>query len=226
VLQLKFDSQGLIPAVLQDAATREVLMVAYMNAESVRRTLESGDAWFWSRSRQELWHKGETSGNYQRVVRARTDCDADTVLLEVNPAGPACHTGATSCFFEEIDKPDAEGAESAVAAPAKPETPPAATAAQSTSSASVIEELAGVIAERHATMPEGSYVAGLLKAGIDRVAKKVGEEAAETIIAGKNGAHDEIVWEVADLWFHSLILLEATGVPVDDVFGELARRRK
>lgn len=209
-LELKFDSRGLIPAVVQDADTREVLMVAYMNAESVRHTLESGDAWFWSRSRQELWHKGDTSGNYQRVVRARTDCDADAVLLEVHPDGPACHTGATSCFFEEIDEPGAAAAE------------PQAQGAD----VQIVQELAGVIAERHATMPEGSYVAGLLQQGIDRVAKKVGEEAAETIIAAKNGSHDEVVWEVADLWFHSLILLEATGVPVDDVFQELARRRR
>ena len=209
-MKLQFDTRGLIPAVVQDADTREVLMVAYMNAESVRRTLESGDAWFWSRSRQELWHKGETSGNYQRVVRARTDCDADTVLLEVHPDGPACHTGAMSCFFEEIDEP--------AAASAEPQ--------ESASGAEIVRELADVIAERHATMPEGSYVASLLQQGVDRVAKKVGEEAAETIIAAKNGAHDEIVWEVADLWFHSLVLLEATGVPVEDVFQELARRRR
>ena len=208
-MKLKFDEKGLIPAVLQDAETREVLMVAYMNEESVRRTLESGDAWFWSRSRRELWHKGETSGNFQRIVRARADCDADTLLLEVNPDGPACHTGVMSCFFEDIDEPEASGAE-----------PPAAA------DATIIDELAGVIAQRHAEMPEDSYVAGLLRSGIDRVAKKVGEEAAETIIAGKNGSHDEIVWEVADLWFHSLIMLEATGVPVADVFQELARRRK
>jgi len=207
-VKLKFDEKGLIPAVVQDADTREVLMVAYMNAEAVRRTVDSGDSWFWSRSRQEFWHKGDTSGNFQHVVRARTDCDADTILLEVHPDGPACHTGAVSCFFEEIDRPAAE-------------EPAAAESGQR-----IIEELAGVIAERHTNMPEGSYVAGLLKAGIDRVAKKVGEESAETIIAAKNGAHDEIVWEVADLWFHSLILLEATGVPVSDVFQELARRRK
>jgi len=207
-VKLKFDEKGLIPAVVQDADTREVLMVAYMNAEAVRRTVDSGDSWFWSRSRQEFWHKGDTSGNFQHVVRARTDCDADTILLEVHPDGPACHTGAVSCFFEEIDRP-------------APEEPAGAESGQR-----IIEELAGVIAERHANMPEGSYVAGLLKAGIDRVAKKVGEESAETIIAAKNGAHDEIVWEVADLWFHSLILLEATGVPVSDVFQELARRRK
>jgi len=208
-LELKFDDRGLVPAVVQDADTHEALMVAYMNAESVRRTLDSGDAWFWSRSRSELWHKGETSGNYQRVAKARTDCDADTILLEVHPDGPACHTGATSCFFEDIERPtEADSEPEHNAGPA------------------IMEELAGVIAERHATMPEGSYVAGLLQAGIDRVAKKVGEESAETIIAAKNGAHDEIVWEVADLWFHSLILLEATGVPAQDVFRELARRRQ
>ena len=208
--ELKFDGRGLIPAVVQDADTHEVLMLAYMNAESVRRTLATGDAWFWSRSRQELWHKGETSGNYQRIVRAKTDCDADTVLLEVHPDGPACHTGATSCFFEEIDEPASREAEDAPRGVGQ----------------GIIEELAQVIAQRHAEMPEGSYVAGLLKAGIDRVAKKVGEESTEAIIAAKNNSHDEIVWEVADLWFHSLILLEATGVPVEDLFEELARRRK
>jgi len=206
---LKLDRQGLIPAVVQDANTREVLMVAYMNEESIALTQETGDAWFWSRSRQELWHKGSTSGNFQRVVRMRLDCDADAILLEVQPDGPACHTGATSCFFQTLE--EARAQERTAAEPL---------------GADVVEELAGVIAERHATMPEGSYVASLLRAGIDRVAKKVGEEAAETIIAAKNGAHDEIVWEVADLWFHSLVMLEATGVPVTDVWAELGRRRK
>ncbi len=210
---LKFDRQGLIPAILQDAETRQVLMVAYMNEEALRRTVETGDAWFWSRSRQELWHKGETSGNFQRVERIQVDCDGDAILVNVRPDGPACHTGATSCFFQSVEEALAGGA---AAEPA--ETPLTGTG--------VVEELAAVIAQRHRDMPEGSYVAGLLKAGVDRVAKKVGEEAAESIIAAKNGAHDEIVWEVADLWFHSLVLLEATGVPVQDVWSELERRRK
>jgi phosphoribosyl-ATP pyrophosphohydrolase/phosphoribosyl-AMP cyclohydrolase len=212
---LKFDQQGLIPAILQDAETREVLMVAYMNAEAVRRTVESGDAWFWSRSRQELWHKGATSGNYQRVTRMQVDCDGDAILLEVNPDGPACHTGATSCFFQSIEESLADGSGETAAASEIP----------APSGTGVVEELASVIAQRHRDMPEGSYVAGLLAAGIDRIAKKVGEEAAETIIAAKNGAHGEIVWEVADLWFHSLVLLEASGVPVQDVWAELERRR-
>ncbi len=217
---LKFDQQGLIPAILQDAETREVLMVAYMNEEAVRRTLESGDAWFWSRSRQELWHKGATSGNYQRVERIRVDCDGDAILIAVRPDGPACHTGATSCFFQSVE----EAMAGETAQPATSQATPPAIAPPSATG--IVEELAAVIAQRHRDQPEGSYVAGLLKSGIDRVAKKVGEEAAETIIAAKNGAHDEIVWEVADLWFHSLVLLEATGVPVQDVWTELERRRK
>jgi phosphoribosyl-ATP pyrophosphohydrolase/phosphoribosyl-AMP cyclohydrolase len=235
---LKFDQQGLIPAILQDADTREVLMVAYMNEEAVRRTVESGDAWFWSRSRQELWHKGATSGNYQRVERIQVDCDGDAILVDVRPDGPACHTGAVSCFFQSVEDAMANGN----AAPEESAMPdghagsdenatatPGAIGGAATATLSgtgVVEELAAVIAQRHRDQPEGSYVAGLLKAGIDRVAKKVGEEAAETIIAAKNGAHDEIVWEVADLWFHSLVLLEATGVPVQDVWAELERRRK
>jgi phosphoribosyl-ATP pyrophosphohydrolase/phosphoribosyl-AMP cyclohydrolase len=213
---LKFDQQGLIPAILQDAETREVLMVAYMNTEAVRRTVESGDAWFWSRSRQELWHKGSTSGNFQRVTRMQLDCDGDAILLDVRPDGPACHTGAPSCFFQSLEEALAAGAEETSSAP---EVAPL-------SGTGVVEELAAVIAQRHRDNPEGSYVAGLLASGIDRVAKKVGEEAAETIIAAKNGAHDEIVWEVADLWFHSLVLLEASGVPVKDVWAELERRRR
>jgi phosphoribosyl-ATP pyrophosphohydrolase/phosphoribosyl-AMP cyclohydrolase len=175
--------------------------------------VETGDAWFWSRSRQELWHKGSTSGNYQHVQRVRLDCDADAIILDVDPAGPACHLGPRSCFFRTMDETGLHG--DASEAPTEP-----------TFDAGIVEELARVISGRHAEMPEGSYVAGLLRAGIDRVAKKVGEEAAETIIAAKNGAHDEIVWEVADLWFHSLVLLEASGVPVRDVWAELARRRR
>lgn len=210
--ELKFDREGLIPAVVQDERTRQVLMLAYLNAESIRRTLESGDAWFWSRSRGELWHKGATSGNYQHVVRGQVDCDGDTVLLEVRPDGPACHTGAVSCFFQPLEAPPPPGT--------------ADSAGEGRATSAILEELAQVIVERHATMPEGSYVAELLRAGMDRIAKKVGEEAVETIIAAKNGTRDEIVWEVADLWFHTLVLLEAAGAPIQDVWAELARRRR
>jgi phosphoribosyl-AMP cyclohydrolase / phosphoribosyl-ATP pyrophosphohydrolase len=225
---VKFDEKGLIPAILQDANTREVLMVAYMNAEALRRTVESGDAWFWSRSRQELWHKGETSGNYQRVTKVQIDCDGDAILVDVHPDGPACHTGAVSCFFETVDEVTLQAAASEALAAStsdKPTLPPPPDLFP-LEGEGVMAELAAVIAQRHRDKPEGSYVAGLLASGIDRVAKKVGEEAAETIIAAKNGAHDEIVWEVADLWFHSLVLLQATGVPVQDVWAELERRRR
>lgn len=239
---LKYDASGLIPAVVQDERTRDVLMLAYMNAESLRRTIETGDAWFWSRSRQELWHKGATSGNYQRVVRMRYDCDADAVLLEVNPAGPACHTGAPSCFFrsgDEMDFDAAPGLQGALAGASHPS--PLDGALEATDAGpdaasspperrpvdgAILDELVRVVAERHAAMPEGSYVAQLLAGGVDRVAKKVGEEAVEAIIAAKGGSHDEIVWEVADLWFHTVVLLEATGTPAADVWRELARRRR
>lgn len=207
---LRFDRDGLIPTIVQDQQTRQVLMVAYMNQESLRRTVESGDAWFWSRSRQQLWHKGGTSGNFQHVTNLSVDCDADAILLEVNPDGPACHTGAVSCFFQSLE--EAEAAET--------ESEPAPL------NGAVIDGLAAVIAQRHRDKPEGSYVAELIEQGVDRIAKKVGEEATEVVIAAKNAAHDEIVWEVADLWFHSLVLLEACGVPPTDVYAELDRRKR
>ena len=142
---LKFDRDGLIAAVVQDQTTREVLMVGYMNEGSIRRTLESGDAWFWSRSRQEYWHKGDTSGNFQHIVKLSVDCDADAILLEVNADGPACHTGEISCFFQTLEQARAasEEGEPGVFGPA------------------VIDELAEVISERHREKPEGSYVSGL-----------------------------------------------------------------
>ncbi|HEY3117779.1 MAG TPA: bifunctional phosphoribosyl-AMP cyclohydrolase/phosphoribosyl-ATP diphosphatase HisIE [Chloroflexota bacterium] len=214
---LKFDRQGLIPAVLQDANTREVLMVAYMNEEAVRRTMDSGDAWFWSRSRQELWHKGDTSGNFQHVVRAQADCDSDAILLEVNPEGPACHTGATSCFFQSL--------EDTAASPATP-LPLEDHQIEGAPGVEVLEELTEVIAQRHREMPDGSYVAKLLAGGPDAIVRKVGEEATEVIIAGKNDQNAELVWEVADLWFHTLVLLESKGATLADVCAELARRRQ
>jgi phosphoribosyl-ATP pyrophosphohydrolase/phosphoribosyl-AMP cyclohydrolase len=211
---LKFDRDGLIPAIVQDESTRQVLMVAYMDAEAIRRTVESGDAWFWSRSRQEYWHKGDTSGNFQHLAKLSVDCDGDAILLEVHPEGPACHTGAVSCFFQTLQEAQAASAAGGELAPAP------------TFGTEVIDELAAVIAQRHRDKPEGSYVSKLIESGIDRVAKKVGEESAETVIAAMKGDHDEIVWEVADLWFHSLVLLEASGVSPADVYAELAKRRK
>jgi phosphoribosyl-AMP cyclohydrolase / phosphoribosyl-ATP pyrophosphohydrolase len=196
--ELRWSEQGLIPAIVQHVRTRKVLMLAYMNRESLRRTMEGPHVWFWSRSRQELWEKGATSGNYLEVRDLVIDCDGDTLLVLADPMGPVCHTGEGDCFYQGVLTPGPE----------------------------VVEELAAVIAQRNRDRPEGSYTAKLLSEGIDRIAKKVGEESAEVIIAGKNGAPEEIAWEVADLVYHTLVLLESTGVPLDAVYAELVKRRK
>ena len=193
---VRFDANGLVPAVVQDARTREVLTLAYMNAESLVRTLESGETWFWSRSRNELWHKGEISGNTQQVVSLAADCDNDAIVVLVNPAGPACHTGARSCF-------DLEGP-----------------------SAGLLHELYELIKRRHEERPEGSYTTYLFDKGLDKILKKVGEESAETIIAAKNDDPKQLVAETADLLYHLLVMLVARGVSLDDVRNELAQRRK
>ena len=193
---LKFDERGLIPAVVQDAQTREVLTLAYMNRESLARTLETGQTWFWSRSRNELWHKGATSGNTQDVVSLSSDCDNDAIVVLVKPAGPACHTGATSCF--EV-KQDLNG---------------------------LLAQLYELIETRERDRPAGSYTTYLFDKGLDKILKKVGEESAETIIAAKNDDRKLLAAEVSDLVYHLLVLLVARGVSLDEVREELASRRK
>lgn len=195
---LKFDERGLIPAIVQDARTREVLTLAYMNRESLTRTIETRQTWFWSRSRNELWHKGETSGNTQQVVELVADCDGDAIVVLVNPAGPACHTGARSCFGLE----------------------------QSEDLGDLLDQLYELIASRERERPEGSYTTYLFDQGIDKILKKVGEESAETIIAAKNQDREPLAAEVSDLIYHLLVLLVARGVSLDEVRDELARRRK
>jgi phosphoribosyl-ATP pyrophosphohydrolase/phosphoribosyl-AMP cyclohydrolase len=228
---LKLDRDGLIPAIVQHVETRQVLMLGYMNRESLRRTLESGQVWFWSRSRRELWHKGDTSGNFLNVRAVRLDCDFDTVLVEALPDGPTCHTGAVSCFFEPVSatglgsdgesESAAQGSGSSDGGPAP--SGPAETAGLD---GRTVDALFDVIEERQRLRPEGSYVAKLLDAGVDRIAKKIGEEATEVVIAAKNGEAAEITWEVADLWFHSLVLLASAGLQPADVWAELERRRR
>ncbi len=204
-MKLKLNEQGLIPAIAQDRDTGDVLMVAYMSPESLERTLDTGEAWFFSRSRQDLWHKGETSGNVIKVHEVQVDCDTDTILLKGSPAGPACHTGKPTCFFQGLDGADLEFE---AAGPA------------------VVDELFSVIESRKKAAPEGSYVAKLLHEGIDRIGKKVIEEAGETVIAAKNGNADETVHEVADLWFHSLVLLSSAGLKPEEIWRELSKRRR
>jgi len=191
----KFGADGLIPAVLQDARTREVLTVAYMNQEALRLTLEKRETHLWSRSRQQLWHKGETSGNFQKVVKVSLDCDNDAVLVEVEPLGPACHTGAYSCFGVE---PGPEG---------------------------VLHALYSVIEQRKEQRPEGSYTTYLFNSGLDKILKKVGEEATETIVAAKNPDMQRLVSESSDLLYHLLVLLVERGVTIDEVVSELKGRR-
>jgi phosphoribosyl-ATP pyrophosphohydrolase/phosphoribosyl-AMP cyclohydrolase len=198
--EVRFDERGLIPAIVQNATTAEVLTLAYMNRESLARKIETKETWFWSRSRNELWHKGETSGNTQRVVSLALDCDRDAIVVLVEPAGPACHTGANSCFnsVEELE----------------------------TNLGGVLDRLYQLIESRERERPEGSYTTYLFNEGLDKILKKVGEEAAETIIAAKNEDDARLVSEVSDLVYHLLVLLVARGVSLEEVRDELEQRRK
>lgn len=198
IKSLKFDERGLIPAIVQDARTREVLTLAYMNAESLARTIETGETWFWSRSRNELWHKGDTSGNTQTVVGLHSDCDKDAIVVLVNPSGPACHTGARSCFDSTLPDEDL---------------------------GLLLNDLYELIESRERERPEGSYTTYLFNSGLDKILKKVGEESAETIIAAKNEDRTRVTAETADLVYHLLVLLVARGVSLDDIRRELASRR-
>lgn len=196
---VKFDERGLIPAIVQNAATREVLTLAYMNRESLAKTIETQQTWFWSRSREELWHKGETSGNTQKVVSLTLDCDGDAIVVLVDPAGPACHTGATSCFE---------------------------TGSNTTGVGSVLHQLYELIESRERERPPNSYTTYLFDEGLDKILKKVGEESAETIIAAKNEDQGRVVSEVSDLMYHLLVLLVARGVSLEEISRELGQRRK
>jgi phosphoribosyl-AMP cyclohydrolase / phosphoribosyl-ATP pyrophosphohydrolase len=199
---IKFDDKGLVTAVVQDANTKEVLTVAYMNKESLEKTLESGETWFFSRSRQELWHKGATSGHTQKVVSIKADCDGDALVVEVIPAGPACHNGTTSCFTEIIQQNAKVG------------------------SVEIISKLVNVIEKREQEMPEGAYTTYLFDKGIDKICKKVGEEATEVVIGAKNRDAEEVKWEVADLIYHLLVLLQEQKVSVYDVLQVLEKRHE
>lgn len=197
--KVKFDDKGLIPAIAQDAVTGQVLMLAYMNAESLRATLDSGYATYFSRSRQQLWRKGETSGHTQKVVAMSLDCDGDAILLTVEQTGPACHTGEKTCFHN----------------PVMGEAP--ATAA-------VLETVYNTVTDRAEHPVEGSYTNYLLLKGIEKTCKKVGEEASETIIASIKGSPDETRYEAADLQYHLLVLLYQMGLKPSDIWAELAGR--
>ncbi len=213
----RFDPSGLVTAVAQDAGTGEVLMVAHMNREALRRTLETGQAWYWSRSRQRLWRKGEESGHTQRVTAIRADCDGDAVLLRVEQTGPACHTGHRTCFYRSVAERQGEAAIEPENGP--PPAPPVG-------SAQVLHEIATVLADRRARPREGSYTAGLFAEGLARLNEKIMEEAAEVTRAARKETRERLVEETADLWFHSIALLVFLGLSPDDVFAELGKRRR
>lgn len=209
--QIQYDAHGLVPAIVQDAVSKEVLMLAYMNSESLQRTIQTGDTWFWSRSRQELWNKGATSGHTQKVKSLRYDCDADTLLVIVEQVGPACHNGTYTCFTANIPL-EVEGSVQ--------EAAPASTVDRF----AILGELEAVIASRDAERPEGAYTTYLFEKGVDKILKKVGEETAEVIIAAKNKDNEELRYEASDLIFHLMVLLRNNKLPLDDIMKELANR--
>jgi len=198
IAKLKFDDKGLIPAIVVDAGTNQVLTLAYMNEESLKISMEKGLTCFWSRSRQELWLKGETSGNYQHIVSITADCDYDALVVKVNKDGPACHLGEESCFHNPV-----LGEENA---PFR------------------LEGLYDLLMDRKATLPEGSYTTYLFQKGLDKILKKVGEESTEVIIAGKAEDKAETIYEIADLTYHVLVLMAQMGISVEEVKKELASR--
>ena len=202
---LKYDDNGLIPCVVQDVQSREVLMLAYMNRESIAKTLESGQTWFWSRSRGELWNKGATSGHVQQVVKLAYDCDRDTLLCEVQQSGPACHTGSYTCFYETA--PQYQNAERA----------PGHRYA-------ILDELLTTIAERDAERPEGAYTTYLFEKGLEKILKKVGEESTEVVIAAMKGDREELTAEVGDVIYHLFVLLQEQKLSFDEVLRLLEAR--
>jgi len=200
---LKFNQEGLLPVIIQEYETGQILMFAYTNSEALNITLETGLTHFWSRSRKKIWNKGEESGNIQKVKQIYVDCDKDTLLITVEQIGVACHTGEQSCFFTKLDS---------------------TTELAPVFSDSAISKVFNVIEDRKKNPVNESYVNKLLNNGIDKILKKIGEEAGETIIAAKNESKEEFVYEITDLWFHSLVLLSKMGLSPEDINNELLRR--
>ena len=205
MVEIQLDEKGLVPAIMQNAATGEVIMLGYMNPGSLKRTIEGREVWFYSRSRSDLWHKGEVSGNYMRMKSAAIDCDGDTILLQVEPDGPICHTGNPTCFFTSFEE--------------LPEF------TRQDKGPGILEELFAVIQDRKRELPEGSYTTALFEGGVERISQKVIEEAGEAAIAGVKEDKERLTAEVADLVYHTLVLLSATDATPEDVWRELRKRR-
>ena len=196
-MEIDFDKLGgLVPAIVQDARTKNVLMLGFMNREAYDKTVATGKVTFWSRTRNCLWTKGETSGNYLNLVEVRNDCDKDTLLVKAIPDGPTCHTGTDTCWGDD----------------------------NSANPLLFLTELQDFIEKRHEEMPEGSYTTSLFRKGINRIAQKVGEEALETVIEATNGSNDKMVYEASDLLYHLIVMLTEKGLRIEDVAGELQKR--
>ena len=191
---------GLVPAIIQDAKTKNVLMLGFMNREAYEKTVETKKVTFWSRTRKTLWTKGETSGNYLNLVSIQNDCDNDTLLVKVNPVGPTCHTGTDTCWGEEN------------------------TPLDDSNPLLFLSELQDFIEKRHEEMPEGSYTTKLFKDGVNKMAQKVGEEALETVIEATNGTNDKLIYEASDMFYHLLVLLTSKGLRIEDIALELQKR--
>ncbi len=209
IKQIKFDNRGLVPAIAQDYKTEEVLMMAYMNKQSLLKTIETGKVHYWSRSREKLWLKGETSGHFQYVKSIHLDCDGDTLLIKIEQIEAACHTGNYSCFYREIHREGVKEMEKI----------------ELNNKAKILQEVYDVIVDRTINPKEGSYTNYLFEKGLDKILKKVGEETAEVIIASKNKDKAEIQYEIADLLYHLFVLMVERGVSLDDIYDELAKRR-
>jgi len=234
--RIKFNKEGLIPVIVQDSRTLQVLMLAYMNREALERTLSSGQTWFWSRSRQRLWHKGEESGHVQEVEEVYFDCDADTLLLKVEQAGAACHEGYYSCFHYRLDPAGGIALVGALAFDptkvyGKEETReyPRGTVCPldiaGPADYQILGEVYQVITDRKLHRQTGAYTSYLFERGLDKILKKIGEETTEVIVAAKNRSREEVVFETADLLYHLMVLLVEQNIGLKDVLDELARRR-
>lgn len=245
--EVRFKGDGLVPAIVQDCDTGEVLMLGYMNREALKKSLETERTHFWSRSRRRMWMKGETSGHIQKIKEVFIDCDGDALLFKVEQVKGACHTGYKSCFYRLADKNSGTWAvkgkrefipeevyvkkdeedkivQEAIEHPSEADEPSAGQLLQSPN-ASVLHELYDVIADRKQHPKEGSYTCYLFEKGIDKILKKVGEEAAEVIIAAKNGIKSEVIYETSDLIYHLLVLLVEQGISLEEIYAELMRRR-
>ena len=206
MIVLKEDTKGLVPVIMQDITNGQVLMLGYISGGALKRTMEGEDVWFYSRSRDELWHKGELSGNYMKFRKLLVDCDQDTLLMQVERTGPICHTGSVSCFFTEVKELPKFGPNDRIGAP-------------------VLEELFKIIKDRQQAMPAGSYTTKLFQEGTPRIAQKVIEEAGETALAAATGDTNALPQEMADMFYHALVLLAASGVQPEEVWKVLKERR-